>query len=78
MQLTVAYDNLPAQAVTQFKYRSREESITLLKKFDSWLANEDRDANGYAPAEDGRFRAGIGIYYFEEPVANSSVEETSS
>jgi hypothetical protein len=78
LQLTVAYNNLPAQAVTQFKYRSREESITLLKKFDSWLANEDRDANGYAPAEDGRFRAGIGIYYFEEPIPNSSVEETSS
>ena len=77
LQLTVAYNNLPAQAVTHFRYRSREESIALLKKFDSWLASEDRDANGNAPAEDGRFRAGIGIYYFEEPVPNSPAEEIS-
>ena len=78
LQLTVAYNNLPAHAVRRFQHISHEDSVALLKKFDSWLANEDRDADGDAPIEDGRFRAGIGIYYFEEPIPNNSNEESSS
>ena len=42
--------------------------MALLSRFDAWLAERDRDAQGDAPAEDGRYRAGIGIYYFEEEV----------
>ena len=78
LQLTVAYNNLPAHAVRRFQRISHEDSVALLKKFDDWLAKEDRDADGDAPNEDGRFRAGIGIYYFEEPIPNNSDEESSS
>jgi hypothetical protein len=78
LQLTVAYNNLPAHAVRRFQHVSHEDSVALLKKFDNWLAKEDRDADGDAPIEDGRFRAGIGIYYFEETVPNNSNEESSS
>lgn len=73
LQLTVAYDNLPANAVRRFQHISHEDCLQLLKKFDVWLAEHDRDTNA-EPAEtddsiaDDRFRAGIGIYYFEEEV----------
>jgi hypothetical protein len=56
---------------------SQADSLALLKKFDRWLANEDRDSDGHVTLEDGRFRAGIGIYYFEEPIANQVDEERS-
>ena len=38
-------------------------------KFDAWLAENDGNARKQAaePAE-GRFRAGIGVYYFEEKI----------
>jgi hypothetical protein len=75
LQLTTAYNNLPAYAVKNFKNMSKEDSAALLKKFDSWLSKEDRDTDGDAPIEEGRFRAGIGIYYFEEPVPNPGEEE---
>ncbi len=71
MQLTVAYNNLPEEAVSRFQQLSHEDSLTLLKKFDAWMGKEDRDADGDAPIEEGRFRAGIGIYYFEEPIRDN-------
>ncbi|MBD3646721.1 MAG: hypothetical protein HUJ31_04545 [Pseudomonadales bacterium] len=73
LQLTVAYNNLPEKAVRRFQHISHEDCLGLLKKFDAWLAEQDRDANPEAAdsndsISDDRFRAGIGIYYFEEEV----------
>lgn len=68
LQLTVAYNNLPEEAVRRFQHISHEDSLALLRKFDAWLAAHDRDASSEIPAEGGRHRAGIGIYYFEEEV----------
>ncbi|XOV89281.1 MAG: DUF6502 family protein [Pseudomonadota bacterium] len=66
LQLTVAYNNLPVNAARRFQHISHEESLQLLKRFDVWLAEHDRDSNPAVPADGGRVRAGIGIYYFEE------------
>ncbi|MDP4639981.1 MAG: DUF6502 family protein [Pseudomonadales bacterium] len=66
LQLTVAYNNLPLTAARRFQHISHEESLQLLKRFDAWLAEHDRDSNPGMSEEDGRVRAGIGIYYFEE------------
>jgi hypothetical protein len=46
----------------------------LLKRFDAWLGEHDRDSklsqSEDDPAEEGdHVRAGIGIYYFEEDVS---------
>lgn len=68
LQLTVAYNNLPENAVRRFQHISHEDSLALLRKFDAWLAEHDRDASSGVPQEGGRHRAGIGIYYFEEEV----------
>lgn len=69
LQLTTAYDNLPRRAVERFRHVSHEDCVALLGKFDAWLAAHDRDATApVAQPEDGRYRAGIGVYYFEEQI----------
>lgn len=73
LQLTVAYDNLPEDAVTRFRQRSREDCLELLKALDAWLSRHDRDSNPdvartRTAGTDDRFRAGVGIYYFEEEI----------
>jgi hypothetical protein len=68
-QRKVAYDNLPDEALPDFRLLSGRKAQSLLEKLDQWLAKHDRDT---APASEGTGRnfAGIGIYYFEEPYSN--------
>ena len=64
-QRKVSYNNLPDEALPQFRKLSAESSQRLLEKLDFWLAKHDRDTN---PAVEGTGRnvAGTAIYYFEE------------
>ncbi len=64
-QLKVSYDNLSGDAVREFKRLSDRKSLQLLKQFDAWLAQHDRDQHPELEG-DGRYRAGVGIYFFEE------------
>lgn len=66
-QRKVSYDNLPREALPVFKKIAAESAQNLLEYLDKWLAENDRDTN---PEVDGtgRFRSGLGIYYFEESV----------
>jgi hypothetical protein len=65
-QRKVAYDNLPEEVLPRFRRLTLRKAQAFLENMDRWLAGHDRDMN---PAVDGtgRSRAGIGIYYFEEP-----------
>jgi len=65
-QRKVAYDNLPDQALPRFRKLSADKAQALLEQLDEWLARHDRDTHPAVPGT-GRNRAGIGIYYFEEP-----------
>lgn len=65
-QRKVLYDNLPDEALPEFRRLSAESAQTLLEKLDKWLSRHDRDANPKAGGG-GRNTAGIGIYYFEKP-----------
>ncbi|MFZ5621500.1 MAG: DUF6502 family protein [Pseudomonadota bacterium] len=65
-QRKVAYDNLPDQALPQLRTLAAAEGQALLERLNLWLAEHDRDTNP-AVDGDGRNRAGVGIYYFEEP-----------
>lgn len=67
LQLTTAYNNLPIEAVQRFKQFSHDRCVALLKEFDQWLAEHDRDSSNSVEGE-GRMRAGIGIYYIEEEI----------
>jgi hypothetical protein len=64
-QRKVSYDNLPADALEAIIRNAEEKSQALLEELDGFISQHDRDANSDATGR-GRYRAGIGIYYFEE------------
>ena len=66
-QRKVAYDNLVAGCLPELRERAARRGQTLLEALDEFMAANDRDANPSA-AGDGRHRAVVGIYYYEEPV----------
>ena len=65
-QRKVAYDNLPDEVLPEFRGLSAKRAQALLEKLDRWLAQRDRDVTPTVRGT-GRNRAGLGIYYFEEP-----------
>lgn len=71
LQLSVAYDDVPAAGVETFRTLSREKSLELLTDLDKVLATHDRSVNPSVSGS-GRYRTGIGIYYFEEEVPPDS------
>ena len=62
------YDNLPLEALEEFRKLSAAQSQQLLEHLDKWLARHDRDSHS-AVRGSGRMRTGVGIYYFEEDLA---------
>jgi hypothetical protein len=65
-QRKVAYDNLPDQALPEFRKLSAQKAQALLEHLDEWLSQHDRDTQPDVVGTK-RNRAGLGIYYFEEP-----------
>ncbi len=76
-QRKVMYDNLPSEAVPEFRKLSREQAQELLERIDHWLAQRDRDINPKSVGS-GRMRAGLGIFYFEEEVAPATAANTEN
>ncbi len=74
-QRKVAYDNLPDEILPQFRKLSAKKAQKLLENLDRFLANHDRDVTPTAEGA-GRNRAGLGIYYFEEPYSQDSNRES--
>lgn len=66
-QRKVAYDNLPVEAIPEFRKLSADKAQHLLEELDRWLSQHDRDMNPDVEGS-GRKAAGIGIYYFEHDV----------
>jgi len=73
LQLSVAYDNLSAETVGQFRKLSREKATLLLKQLDKFLSTHDRDTSEQSDAG-GRYRAGLGIYLIENEVKTDDSE----
>ena len=67
LQLSVAYDDVPAEGVEMFRNLSREKSLELLTSLDQFLATQDRSVNPSLEGT-GHYRTGLGVYYFEEEV----------
>lgn len=70
-QRKVSYDNLPGEAVEKFKHMVSEDGMSLLIKFNDWLAEHDRDSNPKTQGQ-GTYRAGVGLYYFEEKLVSTT------
>ena len=65
LQLKVAYDNIPEEAVEQLRRKSGQRAHDLLHSLDRTWSRKDRDANP-AVKGSGRKRLMLGIYYHEE------------
>lgn len=74
-QQSVMYDNLPAEAIEEFRELSRRHSRELIDLMGAWLAKHDRDANPDVKGT-GRMSAGVGVFYFEENMENRPHGET--
>ena len=66
-QRKVSYDNLPKEILPFFRDISNKSAQHILENLDKWLAENDRDTNPEILGT-GRYRSGLGIYYFEESV----------
>jgi hypothetical protein len=73
-QRKVMYDNLPVEAIQEFRALSARLSQEVLERLDAWLADHDRDANPAVSGE-GRMRAGLGIFAIEEELLFAVEEE---
>lgn len=67
-QRKVAYDGLVAECLPKLRERAGRRGQALLEYLDRFMSAHDRDANPQVTGT-GRHRAVLGIYYFEEPVA---------
>ncbi len=76
-QRKVMYDNLPVEALEEFRKLSAAQAQQLIEHLDKWLARHDRDTNS-AVRGSGRMRSGIGIYYFEEDLAPENKTDDSA
>jgi hypothetical protein len=76
-QRKVMYDNVPLEALEEFRRLSNAQAQTLLEQMDKWLSQHDRDTRP-GTSGTGRVRTGIGIYYFEENMASENSKESRS
>src|SRR5882672_9144209 len=67
-QRKVMYDNVPVEALQEFRRMSGSQAQAFLERLDKWLSQHDRDTHPETGGT-GQIRTGIGIYYFEENMA---------
>lgn len=68
-QRKVMYDNLPVEALDDFRQFAASQGQELIERLDAWLARHDRDANP-AVRGTGRVRVGVGVFAFEEQIGD--------
>jgi len=76
-QRKVMYDNVPVEALQEFRRLSGAQAQSLLERLDKWLSQHDRDTRPEATGT-GQMRTGIGIYYFEEDMDSQKKREPES
>lgn len=74
-QLNVVYDNLPEEALEEFRRLADKKSMELLKELDKYLSKNDRDTSPKAKGT-GKFRAGLGVYLIEQDLSGQENEES--
>ena len=74
-QRKVMYDNVPTEALEEFRRLSGAQAQALLERLDKWLSQHDRDTHPETTGT-GRMRTGIGIYYFEENMTSRKSEDS--
>jgi len=69
LQLSVAYNRVNPEVIAKLKVLIEADSLELLQKLDRWL---DREIDHQEDTGQPQYRAGVGIYYFEEPMDSGS------
>lgn len=69
LQLSVAYNRVNPEVIAKLKVLIEADSLELLQKLDRWL---DREIDHQEDTSPQQYRAGVGIYYFEEPMDSGS------
>lgn len=67
-QRKVMYDNLPVEALPEFRAFATHHAQETVELLDHWLSRHDRDANPRVHGT-GRMRAGVGIFCFEQDLS---------
>lgn len=65
LQLSVAYKYMNSTITQKLKKVIEGDSYELLKKLDRWI---DKELDQQEEDDEQQYRAGVGIYYFEEPL----------
>jgi hypothetical protein len=73
LQRKVMYDNLPVEALPEFRATATQHAQEVIELLDQWLSRHDRDANPRVRGS-GRMRAGVGIFCFEENLSSNARE----
>ncbi|MBF0197131.1 MAG: hypothetical protein HQL32_05455 [Planctomycetes bacterium] len=77
LQLASHCDNLPMEILGRLENLVSERGQVLLQELVAFLNKYDRDQND-AVFGTGRFRAGIGIYYFQEDISHQNDQDNSN
>jgi len=65
LQISVVYNNLPDEALSNIELVSRDKSLEFLQHINQFFETQDRDSNPNVKGS-GRNRAGLGLYFFQE------------
>ena len=68
IQRKVMYDNVPEESAKAFQAIAQARAQEMLEGLDRWLSHRDRDVNPTVKGK-GRLRVGLGLYHFEERLA---------
>ncbi len=75
-QRKVAYNNLPDECLPEFKLLVNKHGQQFLERLNTFLAKHDQDRTPLSSnSSSSRNHAGVGIYYFEEPLKAKSKEQ---
>ena len=77
LQRRISYDNLGAKAMPRVRRRLRSAAEKFLRRVEQLLVRYDRDRSPRAPGGE-RHVAGVGLYYFESPHAQSDRRTASA
>lgn len=74
LQMSVAYDQVTCAGVAQFRKLSAQKAMNLLHSLDQSLSQHDKEANADAKG-DGNHRVGLGVYFIEDIVKDSKLDD---
>jgi hypothetical protein len=74
IQRKILYDNLPAECLPGIRQHVVMHAQKLTDHLDKYLSELDRDTNPNVEGN-GRYTAGVGIYYFEETTDEAIVDD---